>query len=64
MFYKTISTLHAVSEDVLVYIYTGIFEVSEEIDKGKSKESEEKIKKMAEVLMAITKQDEQEREKE
>ena len=64
MFYKTISTLKEISETVLIYIYQGILEVAEAIQAGKKDEAQEKIKKMAEVLMVIRKQEEMERERE
>lgn len=64
MFYTTITTLSSVSEEVLIYIYTWILEIAEKIEQGKNSDAEDKIRKMAEVLMAITKKEEQERERE
>jgi hypothetical protein len=39
-------------------------EIAEKIEQGKNSDAEDKIRKMAEVLMAITKKEEQERERE
>ena len=64
MFYKTLTTLTSVSESVLIYLYQGILEIAEEINAGNQNSAQEKIKKMAEVLMAIRKQEEMERERE
>ncbi|MEI6118008.1 MAG: hypothetical protein WCP92_01820 [bacterium] len=64
MFYTTISTLDKVPENVLIYIYQGILEVAEEIRAGNKDEAQNKIKKMADVLMMIRKQEEMERERE
>jgi len=64
MFYKTLTTLTTASESVLIYLYQGILEIAEEINAGNQNSAQEKIKKMAEVLMAIRKQEEMERERE
>jgi len=64
MFYKTVSTLDNVAENVLMYIYQGILEVAEEISAGNKDEAQNKIKKMADVLMMIRKQEEMERQRE
>lgn len=57
----TISKLKNVSEELLVYVYQGIFEITIEIEAGNKNKAEDKIKNMAEVLMAIRKQEEMER---
>ena len=64
MFYKTISELQHPSEGVLLYLYQSILEIAAEIEAGDQNEAQEKIKKMAEVLMTIRKQEEMERERE
>ncbi len=64
LFYKTISKLTIVSEQILVYIYQGIFEIAAEIELGNKDKAEDKIKHMAEILMTIRKQEEMERERE
>jgi len=64
MFYKTISTLSRISEAVLLYLYQSILEIAAEIDAGRKDNAQEKIKKMAEVIMAIKKEEEMERERE
>ncbi len=64
MFYKTVSTLTTVSESVLEYLYQSIMEIAAEIAWGKTDEAQDKIKKMAEVLMNIRRQEEMERARE
>lgn len=64
MFYKTLNTLSKISDAVLVYLYQSILEIAGEIEAGRKEEAQDKIKKMAEVLMAIKKQEELERERE
>lgn len=64
MFYTTISKLSNVSEKALVLIYQGIFEIAADIEAWNKDKAQDKIKKMAEVLMAIKKQEEMERERE
>lgn len=64
MFYTTVSTLDKVPENILMYIYQGILEVAEEISAGNKDEAQNKIKKMADVLMMIKKQEEMERQRE
>jgi hypothetical protein len=60
MLYKRLSTLSLISENILFNIYQGIFEVSEELQKGNKDKAEEKIKHMSDVLLAIKKQEEME----
>jgi len=48
----------------LLYLYQSILEIAAEIEAGDQNEAQEKIKKMAEVLMTIRKQEEMERERE
>jgi hypothetical protein len=64
MFYKTVNSLSNVSETVLIYLYQGILEIAEEIEAGRKNGAQEKIKKMAEVLIMVRKKEELEREKE
>lgn len=64
MFYKAINALDTISENMLLYLYTSIMEIAADIETGKKEEAQDKIKKMAEVLMAIKKQEERERERE
>lgn len=64
MFYKTITTLTKVSENVLLYIYQSIFEIANELEAGNKAQAEDKIKSMAEVIMAIKKEEELERKRE
>ena len=64
MFYRTIKLMNNVSENMLVYIYTSIMEVAADIEAGRKEQAQNKIKNMAEVLMAIRKQEEMERERE
>ena len=64
MFYKTVSDIDDIPENILMYIYQGILEVAEEISAGNKEEAQDKIKKMADVLMMIRKQEEMEKERE
>jgi hypothetical protein len=64
MFYKTINSLNKISEKILLYIYQSILEIATSIETWKKDQVQDKIKNMAEVLMAIRKQEEMEREKE
>jgi len=64
MFYKTVNTLPAISAAVLEYLYQSIMEIAQEISVGNNNEAQDKIKKMAEVLMMIRKQEEMEKERE
>ncbi|MFA7298617.1 MAG: hypothetical protein WC010_03140 [Candidatus Absconditabacterales bacterium] len=64
MFYKTLVSLNKISESVLTYLYQSVMEIAVEIEAGRTDEAQDKIKKMAEVLMMIRKQEEMEREKE
>jgi len=64
MFYKTISSLNKTSDSVLIYIYQSILEIANEIEAGRKDKAQDKIKKMAEILMTIKKQEEMERERE
>ena len=64
MFYTTVSTLPTISESILEYLYQSIMEIAEEIRSGKTNEAQNKIKKMAEVLLMIRKQEEMERQRE
>lgn len=60
MLYEKVSTSSMLSETSLSNIYQGIFEVAEELGKWNKNKAEEKIKHMADVLMAIKKQEEME----
>ena len=64
MFYKTVNSLAKVSESVLLYLYQSIMEIATDIEAGRKDVVQDKIKKMAEVLMMIKKQEEMERERE
>ena len=64
MFYTTVSTLPTISESILEYLYQSIMEIAEEIRSGKTNEAQNKIKKMAEVLMNIRREEEMERARE
>lgn len=61
MFYTTISQNETTPEQILVYIYQGIFEVAAELKAGKKVQAEAKIKKMEKILMMIRKKEEMER---
>lgn len=61
MFYTTISQNETIPEQVLIYIYQGIFEVAAELEASDKVQAENKIKKMGEVLMMIRKKEEMER---
>ena len=63
-FYTTVSTLPTISESILEYLYQSIMEIAEEIRSGKTNEAQNKIKKMAEVLMNIRREEEMERARE
>ncbi len=56
--------MNKISDPVLVYLYQSILEIADEIEAGRKDEAQDKIKKMSEVLMAIKKQEELERERE
>lgn len=64
MFYKTITTSNNISETILTYLYQSILEIAEEINAGRKEGAQDKIKKMAEVLMMIRQQEAMERERE
>lgn len=64
MFYKAINSLNTISETILIYIYQGILEIAEELAAWRKDQAQEKIKKMAEIIMMIRKQEEMEREHE
>ena len=64
LFYKTISSLRAIPEQILVFLYQSIFEIAASIKKWNKLDAEEKTKKVGEVLMSIKKEEEMEREKE
>lgn len=64
MFYKSLSGLNNISENILIYLYQGILEIAEEITAGRKDQAQDKIKKMAEIIMMIRKQEDMERERE
>ena len=64
MFYKKITTIKNIKENILMYVYQGIFEVANALEVGNKVEAEDKIKHMADVLMAIRKQEETEMQRE
>lgn len=64
MFYTTLAGLEEISDTILVYMYQSILEIAEEISAGRKNDAQDKIKKMAEVLMMIKKQEERERARE
>ena len=64
MFYTTVNVLPDISENVLEYLYQSIMEIAQEIAAGNKSEAQDKIKKMAEVLLMIRKQEEMERQRE
>jgi len=64
MFYTTVRSMHNISETALIYLYQAILEIVEEIDAERKDEAQEKIKRMAEVLMVMKKQEEMEMEHE
>lgn len=64
MFYKTVHNLNQIADNVLIYLYQSILEIAEELTAWRKEEAQDKIKRMAEVLMMIKKQEEMERERE
>lgn len=64
MFYKTVYSLNQVADSMLIYLYQSILEIAEELTAWRKEVAQDKIKRMAEVLMVIKKQEEMEKERE
>ena len=64
MFYKTVSSVKNISESSLAYLYQSILEIAQELESGRKDQAQDKIRKISEVMMAIKKQEEQERNRE
>jgi hypothetical protein len=64
VFYTTVTSLSNISDKILLYLYQSILGIAEEIDVGRKDEAQDKIKKMAEVLIKIRRQEQLERQHE
>lgn len=64
MLYTTIPASSTVSEDILIQLYQAILEIAQEIRSGKKEKTQDKINKMAQIIIDINKQEKMEKERE